>query len=71
MSKIIRLTKCEGFCKKRGNEHNDRDSSLFCVGTSWYLCRSAGRDGLVVDYFKRSFIERCPYKNEQDNKNRK
>jgi hypothetical protein len=70
MSKIIRLTKCEGFCKKRGNEHCDRDSSLFCIGTSWYLYRKV-HNGLTIDYFRKSFIERCPYKNEQDNKNRK
>ncbi len=71
MSKIIRFTKCEGFCKHRSNEGNERESSLLCRCTRWYLWRRTRSDGSKIDWFKQSFVERCPYINEQDYKNRK
>ncbi len=68
MSKIIRINKCEGFCKNRITREpdrcttpypNNRRSGLFCLASRWFLYKNVYGARLGTDWFKQSFIERC------------
>jgi len=76
MSKIIRIRKCEGFCKNRiadpnpeGGQrtdciHGTDESVLLCTKAHWYLYH---RDH-EPNWFKRAFMERCPFMTKEEYK---
>jgi hypothetical protein len=62
MSKIIRIEKCEGFCKHiitksifyGGSPINNCDNHAYCEMAHWFI---------NSDYWiSKAFRERCPYK---------